>query len=236
MPHVAAGHADLREDPRRDEILPALPAHRLDQLTGDQIEHVVVRVRAAEARRQRNEAESPGNLLAVVRRLGPPQQIPGAKAEPAAMHEEIAHRQLAGDVRIRQREGRQVANDRRIPLDFVLLDEEAQRGRGESLGVGGNAEQGSGVDRRRLATPADAVSLRHHDAVAVDHRHADPRYLEGLHRPRDPGVEVRGLRERSGADDERQEEEQWGDASHHGARDYTAGGLAARPLTVHASA
>ena len=38
-----------------DEVLPRLPADRLDHLAGDEVEHVVVGVGAAEARRERND-------------------------------------------------------------------------------------------------------------------------------------------------------------------------------------
>ena len=198
-----------------------LPAHRFDQLARHQIEHVVVCVRAAEARRQRNEAEPPGNLLAVVGRLGPPQQIPAPRPRPlrcTSRSRTVSSRVTYGSD---SANAGQVPNDRRVPLDFVLLDEQAQRRRGERLGVGGDAEQGLRVDRRRLPELADAITLRHHHAIVFDHRQAipGPRRSASSARPTRRG---RGVARAQRGRRRGQEERDWGDAPGHGARDYTA--------------
>ena len=63
------------------------------------------------------------------------------------MHQQVADRHLARDVRIRHLKPRQVVDDRRVPPDLAFLDEHAERNRGEDLGVGRDAEERPAVDR-----------------------------------------------------------------------------------------
>ena len=51
-------HADPPEDVLADELLPGLAADLLDQLAGDHVEHVVIGIAAAEARRRPDEAQA----------------------------------------------------------------------------------------------------------------------------------------------------------------------------------
>jgi hypothetical protein len=67
------------------------------------------------------------------------------------MNEQIAHRELARDVGIPHGECGQVADDRRIPVDLLLIDQQAERRRGKHFRVRRDAEQRPAVDRRRLA-------------------------------------------------------------------------------------
>ena len=143
-----------------------MPAHCLDDLARDEVEHVVVGVRAPEAGRQRDVAEPLGDFLPIVGRRRPPEQVAGAEAEPAPVHQQVAHGELAGDVRIGEREGGQVAHHRRVPLDLAFLHQHAERGGGERLGVGRDAEQRFGIHRRGITQFPDAVAFReHHLAV-----------------------------------------------------------------------
>ena len=50
--------------------------------------------------------------------------------------------------------------DRRVPFDLAFLDEQAERGGGEQLRIGRDAEERLRVHRRRLAELPDAVALR----------------------------------------------------------------------------
>ncbi len=161
MPHVAAGHPDLGQNARGDEVLPGLTADRLDQLARDQIQHVVVGVRRAKAGGRLDESQPPRDLLAVVGGFRPPQQIAGAEAETAAVHQQVAHRDLARDERIPHRERRQIADHRRVPFELALLDQQAERRRRERLGVRRDPEQRARVHRRRVSELAHAVSLCH---------------------------------------------------------------------------
>ena len=168
-----------------------LTADRFDHLAGDEIQHVVVGVGAAEAGRRRNEAQPPRDLLAVVGRRRPPEQVAGAEAEAAAVHQQVANRQLAGDEGIPHLEPGQVADDRRIPLDLALLDQQPERGRGEQLRVRRDAEQRPRIHRRRFAELAHAVALRHNHAAVLDDAERDAGDLERLHHAGDVGIEIR---------------------------------------------
>ena len=126
MTNVAAVIPTLRDYAGRTRSLPTLcPADRLDHLAGDEIQHVVVRIRGSEARRRPDVPEPPRNLLAIVCRGRPPEQIARAQPEAAPVDEQIADRELARDERIPHLEGRQVPDDRRVPFDLALFDEQA---------------------------------------------------------------------------------------------------------------
>ena len=85
----------------------------------------------------------------------------------------------------------QIVDDRRVPGDLALLDEEAERRRGEDLGVRGDAEERPGVDRGRIAELPDAVALGQDDAAVLDDGQGQAGDLEGLHGPGDRGVDPR---------------------------------------------
>ena len=132
-----------------------------------------------------------GDLLRGRRSRRPPQQVAGAEPEPAAVHQQIANRQLARDERIPHLEPRQVAHDRRVPLDLALLDQQAERRRGEDLRVGRDAEQRAGVHRRR-ARPASGRRSPSPPppASSLTMASRQPGNLERLHDRRDEGVEI----------------------------------------------
>src|SRR5687768_11660605 len=97
MPDVAAAHAYAGENARADEVLPGSAAHRLDDLAGHEVEHVVIGVRASKARRGPVVPKSPRDLLPIVGGRGPPEQIAGAEPEAAPVDEQIPDRDLARD-------------------------------------------------------------------------------------------------------------------------------------------
>ena len=181
---------DLREDARRDEVLPRLAAERLDDLAGHEVQHVVVGVGAAEAGRRLDVAQPPGNLLPVVGARGPPEQVARAEAEAAPVNQQVADRQLARHVRVVHLEPRQVVDDGRVPLQLALLDEQAERRGGEHLRVRRDAEQRPRVDRRRVAQLAHAVALGDDHLVVFHDGQADAGDVERLHHALDEAVEV----------------------------------------------
>ena len=211
MTHVAAGHPDARQDAAADEVFPRQPADRFDHLAGHEIQHVVVRVGAAEAGGGLDESEAPGDLFAIVGRSRPPEQIAGAQAEAATVYEQIANRQLARDVRVPHLERGQVADDGRVPLDFAFFHQEPQRGGREELRVGRDPEERPRIDRRRIPKLLDTVPLRHHGLAVLDDRQREPGHLERFHRPCDVGVEVGGRGRQfglSGAERRRQDRDE----------------------------
>ena len=118
------------------------PLTALDQLAGDEVEHVVVGVGAAEAGGRLDEAQPVRDLRrgcrwtaatrAGRRRRGPrPLRCTSRSRTVSSRVTYGSHIWNAG----------QVADDRRVPLDLALLDEQAQRRGGEDLGVRRDAEQ-----------------------------------------------------------------------------------------------
>ena len=95
----------IRDDTKSSQ---RLSADRLDHLAGNEVEDVVVCVRASEARRRAAGNAAAGRFLCGRRSRRPPQQIARAESEPAAVHQQVAHGDLARDVRIRHLEPRQV--------------------------------------------------------------------------------------------------------------------------------
>ena len=194
--HVTAAHADRPEDLRRHEVLPALTADGFDDFAGDQVQHVVVRVGAPEARGRRNEADSTRDLLAVVGGFGPPQQISGAEAETAPVHQQIPNGQLARDPRVPHLKPRHVSDDRRVPLDLPCVDEDPECRRCEHLRVRRDAEQGLRVHRSRIAQRSHAVPPGDDDPSILDDREREPGDFERLQRFLHDSVEVRRRRAR----------------------------------------
>jgi hypothetical protein len=177
--------------------------------TGDQIEDVVVGVGAAEAGCGADEPQPPRDLVAVVGGRRPPQQISGAEAEAAAVDEQVAHGQLARDVRIPHLKPRQVSHHRRVPLDLLLLDEQPESGGGKQLGVRSDPEQRLRVGFGRVAKLANAVALGDYHLTVLDDRQRHTRHLEGLHHALDVRVEIgrrRSARLGMRADAERQQQ------------------------------
>src|SRR5262249_40603138 len=98
-------------------------------------------------------------------------------------------------------------------LDFLLLDEEAERRRREYFRVRRDAEERSRVHRRRIAELAYAVALRDHYGVVLDDREGEAGHLELAHRAHDPLIDVGRRRApglRGGGGRERAREEQEG--------------------------
>ena len=182
-------HAHFFQDALGDEILPRQAGHGLDDLARDEVEDVVVGVGAAERRRRLDVPEAARDVSTVVGRLRPPEQVPGAEAEPAAVDEEVADAELAGDVGIVHHEPGQVVDDGRVPGDLAFLDEQAEGRRREDLGVGGDAEEGPRVDRGGIAQLPDAVALGQDDAAVLDDGQREAGDFEGLHDPGDRGVD-----------------------------------------------
>ena len=121
------------------------------------------------------------------------------------MDQEIADRQLARHERIPHLEGRQVPDDRRVPLDLPFFDEQAERGGGEQLGVRRDPEQRLRIDGRTFAEPADAVALRDHDLAVPDDGERESGNVEGaqhaldVYASRSDGGAATGVCARNGA-------------------------------------
>ncbi len=96
----AARHADRLQDPFGDELLPRHAALRFDEEAGDKVENVVVRVRRPETRFQRDVLELTRDLVAVIGRRWPPQEVAATKPQSAAMDQEVTYGQLFRHIRV----------------------------------------------------------------------------------------------------------------------------------------
>ena len=76
------------------------PADRLDHLSGDDVEQVVVGIAAAKTRGRLDEAQLVDDVRATQSGRRIEHQVAGAEPEPAAMDEQIANRHLAARVRV----------------------------------------------------------------------------------------------------------------------------------------
>ena len=105
------------------------------------------------------------------------------------MHQEVAHGELAGDVRVVHREPREVADHRRLPFDLPLLHQQGERRGRDDLGVRRDAEPGPRVHRIGLAHLADAEPLRQDHPSVLHDGHGDAGHGELAHHAGDVGVE-----------------------------------------------
>src|SRR6266566_4046134 len=124
MAHGAPRHSYAGENSRLHEVFPRLSGNRLDHLAGHKVEHVVIRVRTAKTRGGFDIAQPARDLFAVIRGRRPPEEIAGAESQTAAMHEEVADRELARDEGVVHRKARQVVDDRRVPAELSVLDQD----------------------------------------------------------------------------------------------------------------
>ena len=134
------GHAERREDAVAHEIVPALAGDRRDELPGRDVEQVVVGVGAAETGGRLDEAQALDDFVAAEVAGRKEHQVAGAQAEPAAVRQQVADRHLAGDVRVVHLEGGHVLGDRVVPADLAFVHQHGERGAGERLGIGRDAE------------------------------------------------------------------------------------------------
>jgi hypothetical protein len=133
------------------------------------------------------------------------------------VHEQIAHGHLARHVGIRELERRDVVDDGRVPPDLPLVHEDAERRRGEGLGVRRDAEQRPVVHGRGTAERLHAVAARDDDLAVLDDGKRDAGHLEGGQGAADPGVEIGRRALRRGKRGKYEEEQGRQEGADHGA-------------------
>nr|GEU28508.1 hypothetical protein [Tanacetum cinerariifolium] len=187
-----AGHAHRRQDAVVNRLSPRLAVLFRDDLAGHDVQQIVVGVAVAEARRRLDVPEFRDDLVG--RKFGarPPQQIPGAQSQAAAVREQVAHRHGAGHVRIVHLEARQMHGDRVVPFQLALVHQHGQCRSRKPLGVGRHLEQGLAIDGRGVAQLAHAVALGRDDFSILDDGNRHARHVEGFQRQLDVGVEIVG--------------------------------------------
>jgi hypothetical protein len=105
--------------------------------------------------------------------------------------EQIAHRHLACDERVRHLEPRHIVDDRRVPADLALVDEDPQGGGGEDLRVRRDAEERARVHRGRVSELSHAITPRHHHRAILDDREGETWNLKRRHGALHPRVQIR---------------------------------------------
>ena len=183
---VGTAHAERRENPRLQEVAPGHPARCGDHLARREEHDVLIAVLRAEAPAGLQVAEVVQHLRAVEPRSVPHEV---AARQAAAVRQQIAHRQLARDVRIRQLEPGEILGDGIVPRDLAGIDQHGERRRGERLGGGADGEQRVRVDAGGLAQLAHPVALAEHHGVVPDHSHRHPGHAPVTQRLLDVRVE-----------------------------------------------
>ncbi len=89
----------------------------------------------------------------------------------------------------------------------AFLHQEREGGRGERLGIGGDAEERALIDGGAPVERAETVAFRHDHLAVLHDGEADAGHFERLHGARDDRVEI-GRRLRDGA---RRDKEECGD-------------------------
>ena len=108
------------------------------------------------------------------------------------MGERVTDLDLAGNPRVVHFESGQMLDDGIIPRNFLFVDEDAEGCGGESLGVGGDAEERAVVDGSGIAEFADSVALGDDDFSILDDGEGHAGNVEGLHGALHPSVEISG--------------------------------------------
>ena len=107
------------------------------------------------------------------------------------MGQQVAHGELAGDVRIVQPQFRQVVDHLVVPLQLALVHEHPERGGRHRLGGGADGEARVLGSARRLPELRHAVALGEHQRVAAHHRNREPWYAPVACRALDVTIERR---------------------------------------------
>ena len=187
-------HAGRLEDVLADVVLVRLAAHQVDHVTRDDIKNVVVRVAAAEAGRGLDESQALDDFGARQRAARDDQQIARAETQAAAMHEQIAHRHLAGDPRVVHLKAGNEVRDAIVPLELAGVDERCERGGGHRLAGRAGHEDGVAIDLLGAAEFAHAESARERDLAILDDRDRHARNFGGRAHGLDARFELCGRR------------------------------------------
>jgi len=103
--------------------------------------------------------------------------------------EQVAEGRVLAGVRVLQREARQVRDGRRVPGEFLLVDEGADRSGSDVLGDGCDLKARVGVDRCRSPDLPDAEAFQVDHAVVLDDADDGAGHAVLGHRPVDEIVE-----------------------------------------------
>ena len=191
-------HAGRLEEVLADVVLIRLATHQVDHVAGDDVENVVVRVAAAEAGRGLDESQSLDDFGARQGAARNDQQIARAEAQPAAMHEQVAHGHLARDPRVVHLEAGNVIRDAVVPLELARIDQRRERrGRHRLAGRAGH-EDGVAVDFLGAAEFAHAESARERDLAVFDDGDRHARNFSGRAHGFDARCELCGRRRPGG--------------------------------------
>ncbi len=170
-------HADRREDPCLYEIFPGLAGNGLDQLARHRIQDVVVGETRAKARRGLQETDASHEVGAADPGRRHEHQVALAAAEAAAVHEQVAHRDLARDPGVVHSKVGEVIDDAVVPADLAFLDQDRERRGRKSLGRRADLEQRVGADGLRRAQLAHAVTAGEGHLAVLHDRDGGSRYF-----------------------------------------------------------
>lgn len=196
-------HAGGLEDALAHEDFPRLASDFLDELARDGVQHVVVRVAAAEAGRGLDVAQGTHGVGAAARRGRDEHQVARPQPQAAAVDEQVAHRHLVGDPRVVHAEPRHVVDDLVVPVQLAVVDEHGKRGGGDRLAGRTGGEDRVGVHALGRTEAAHAVALGQRTLAVLDDRDRHARHAMCPHRGVDARIQVRGRRGECGTRQQR---------------------------------
>ncbi len=182
-------HAERRQEMRADVGAPRRVGDRGDGLPGGD-EH---EVRVAPRRPKRGDGVEEADAAQHLGRRqirAVPEQVAAPRLVAGAVAEEIAEGQFARRPRVFERETGQHIGGAGVPRERAAVDERGEGRGGDGLGVGGDGEDGVGIDRLRTPDLAHAEPAFVDDPVALDDDDGRARHLPVAHRRRDVRVEA----------------------------------------------
>ena len=193
---VAGGvqHACRLEDVLADIVFIRLATHQVDHVTRHDVENVVVRVAAAEAGRGLDESQALDDFGARQGAARYHQQIARTEPQPAAMHQQIAHRHLARDPRVVHLEAGNQIRDAIVPLELARIDQRRERRRRHGLAGRAGHEDGVAVDFLGAAEFAHPETARESDLAILNDGNRHARNFSSLAHGFDARFELCGRR------------------------------------------
>ena len=170
----ASGQAQGREQFATDKLLVRRPARCGRHLPGNHVQQVVVGIAGAEPVGRRDVAQAADDVVAGEQvGLRPQHQVAAALRQAAVVHQQVAHRHVAGDPRVVHGERRQVLHHRVVPIELALLDQARQHGGGHRLAVRRDLEQRRAGHRLAAAGHRLAMAAGVHHLAIGDHADRD---------------------------------------------------------------
>src|SRR5712664_4139021 len=115
---ISGVHAEGKKNCFADVVFPGFAGDRRNDLTGGDVQEIVVGEAAAKAGSRLHEAQAVDDVVASEGGVRPEEEIAFAESHAAAMREEIANSHFVGDIRVVHLKAREALVDGIVPGDF----------------------------------------------------------------------------------------------------------------------